>query len=142
MIGGLLAALARSAWPRAALRYGVTAFSILLFLLALRRSGERVVRLAERLETREKANEVSKGCWRWRLAVLVIGASWLTGCATADFETRSVAVCPSVLEYRSAFQARAAEEMPKLPDGSAVVEIMADYAVMRDQARVCRKLNS
>ena len=60
MIGGLLAALARSAWPRAALRYGVTAFSILLFLLALRRSGERVVRLAERLDTRDKANEVQQ----------------------------------------------------------------------------------
>ncbi|MEC7257856.1 MAG: hypothetical protein VXW58_08540 [Pseudomonadota bacterium] len=37
MIGGLLAALAGSAWARAALRYGVTAFAILLFLLALRR---------------------------------------------------------------------------------------------------------
>lgn len=60
MIGGLLAALAGSAWARAALRYGVTAFAILLFLLALRRSGEHVGRLAERLETREKANEVQR----------------------------------------------------------------------------------
>ena len=60
MIGGLLAALAGSAWARAALRYGVTAFAILLFLLALRRSGERAGRLAERLDTREKANEVQR----------------------------------------------------------------------------------
>ena len=60
MIGGLLAALAGSAWARAALRYGVTAFAILLFLLALRRSGERAGRLAERLETREKVNEVQR----------------------------------------------------------------------------------
>jgi len=43
-----------------ALRYGVTALAILLFLLALRRSGERAGRLAERLDTREKANEVQR----------------------------------------------------------------------------------
>lgn len=60
MIGGLVAALAGSAWARAALRYGVTAFAILLFLLALRRSGERAGRLAERLDTREKANKVQR----------------------------------------------------------------------------------
>lgn len=54
MIGALLAALTGSAWARTALRYGVTAIAILLFLLALRRSGERAGRLAERLETKEK----------------------------------------------------------------------------------------
>jgi hypothetical protein len=48
VIGGLLATLAGSAWARTALRYGVTALAILLFLLALRRSGERAGRLAER----------------------------------------------------------------------------------------------
>jgi membrane protein implicated in regulation of membrane protease activity len=46
MIGALLATLAGSAWARTALRYGVTALAILLFLLALRRSGERAGRLA------------------------------------------------------------------------------------------------
>ncbi len=40
MILGLLAGIAGSAWARAALRYGLTALAILLFLLALRRSGE------------------------------------------------------------------------------------------------------
>lgn len=60
MISGLLATLAGSAWARAALRYGVTALAILLFLLALRRSGERAGRLAERLETTEKANDVQR----------------------------------------------------------------------------------
>jgi hypothetical protein len=38
---------------RTALLYGVTALTILLFLLALRRCGERAGRLAERLETME-----------------------------------------------------------------------------------------
>ena len=60
MIGGLVASLVGSAWVRAALRYGVTAFAILLFLFALRRSGERAGRLSERLDTREKANEVQR----------------------------------------------------------------------------------
>lgn len=60
MIGALLATLAGSAWARAALRYGVTAFAILLFLLALRRSGERAGRLAERLETTERSHDAQR----------------------------------------------------------------------------------
>lgn len=60
MIGGLVASLVGSAWARAALRYGVTVFAILLFLLTLRRSGERVGRMAERLETREKTNDIQR----------------------------------------------------------------------------------
>ena len=60
MIGGRVATLAGSALASAALRYGVTALAILLFLLALRRSGERAGRLAERLETTEKVNDVQR----------------------------------------------------------------------------------
>ena len=60
MIGGLLATLAGSAWARTALRYGVIALSILLFLLALRRSGERAGRLADRLETMEKTHDAQR----------------------------------------------------------------------------------
>ncbi len=60
MIGGLLAKLAGSEWIRTALRYSVTTLAILLFLISLRRSGERAGRLAERLYTREKANEVQR----------------------------------------------------------------------------------
>ncbi|MFN8683348.1 hypothetical protein ACDP63_19740 [Paracoccus sp. P2] len=60
MIGGLLATLAGSAWARTALRYSVTALAILLFLLALRRSGERTGRLAEQLETMEKTHDAQR----------------------------------------------------------------------------------
>lgn len=60
MIGGLLTTLAGSAWARAVLRYGLTALAILLFLLALRRSGERAGRLVERLETMEKTHDVQR----------------------------------------------------------------------------------
>ena len=76
-------------------------------------------------------------CWRRRLAVLVIGASWLTGCAAAGFENDSAAACPPTVEYSQEFQARAAEELVLLPNGSAVVDMLGDYAVMRDQARAC-----
>jgi len=79
-----------------------------------------------------------EGCWRLRLAVLVIATSLLTGCATAGFESGGVAACPPVVEYSREFQARAAEELALLPDGSAIAEMMADYAVMRNQARVCK----
>ena len=76
-------------------------------------------------------------CWRRRLVVLAIATSWLTGCATANFETGGLGACPPVVEYSRDFQARAAEELAVLPDGSAAVQMMGDYAVMRDQARAC-----
>ena len=77
------------------------------------------------------------GCWRRRLAVLVIATSWLTGCATAGFERDGVAACPPVVEYSREFQARAAEELALLPEGSAIVEMLSNYVTMRDQARTC-----
>ncbi|PVZ48378.1 hypothetical protein DD557_06300 [Thalassobacter stenotrophicus] len=67
----------------------------------------------------------------------MIGANWLTGCATAGFEPSGVAACPPVVEYSREFQARAAEELALLPDGSALVEMISDYVIMRDQVRVC-----
>jgi len=76
------------------------------------------------------------GCWKRRLAVLVIATSWLTGCATAGFDPQGQA-CPPVVVYSPEFQVRAAKELALLPDGSAIVEMMAEYAVMREQARAC-----
>jgi len=43
-----------------------------------------------------------------------------------------------VVEYSREFQARAADELDLLPEGSAIAEMLADYGVMRDQARACR----
>ena len=63
MIARLLTGFAARPWTRAALRYGAIALAVLLFLLSLRRSGERAGRFAERLETMEKANDVQ----RWML---------------------------------------------------------------------------
>jgi DNA integrity scanning protein DisA with diadenylate cyclase activity len=60
VIARILGGIAASPWMRAALRYGTIALAIILFLLSIRRTGERVGRLAERLETREKANEIQR----------------------------------------------------------------------------------
>ena len=60
MIIALLTGIAASPWMRSALRYGAIVLAVLLFLLSLRRSGERAGRLAERLETSEKNNDVQR----------------------------------------------------------------------------------
>ena len=60
MIAALLTGIAASPWVRVALRYAATVLAVLLFLLSLRRSGGRAGRLAERLETMEKANDVQR----------------------------------------------------------------------------------
>ena len=73
-----------------------------------------------------------------RLAALVIVTISLTGCATGGSEPRTATVCPPVVEYSREFQARAAGELDLLPEGSAIAEMLADYSVMRDQARACR----
>jgi len=46
--------------------------------------------------------------------------------------------CPPVVEYGQAEQTRVAEEVAALPEGALIVGWLADYAVLRDQARACR----
>ncbi len=60
MIAVLLGGIAASPWARTAQRYGAMALTILLFLLSIRRAGERTGRLAERLATTEKANDIQR----------------------------------------------------------------------------------
>ena len=76
------------------------------------------------------------GCWRPRLAGLVVAASWLAACATGGSDP-VIAVCPPVVEYSPEFQARAADELALLPERSAVAEMLSDYAVIREQAPAC-----
>jgi hypothetical protein len=66
----------------------------------------------------------------------MIVTSLLSACATVSSE-RVVGVCPPVVEYDAEFQARAAEEVQALPEGSALNEMLSDYAAMREQARAC-----
>ena len=58
----------------------------------------------------------------------------LAGCAT---ERSDGSPCPPVVSYSREFLARAAVELDRLPTGSAIEQMLADYQVMRDQARVC-----
>lgn len=60
MIARLVTGIATSPWMRAALRYGAITLAVLLFLLSLRRSGERAGRVAERLETVERTHDVQR----------------------------------------------------------------------------------
>ena len=80
-------------------------------------------------------------CWKRRLAVLAITTSLLSGCGTVRSEHGRLATCPPVVEYGREFQARAADELALLPDGSAIAEMLSDYSVMRDQAPACSPLS-
>ncbi|WP_337957309.1 hypothetical protein [Paracoccus sphaerophysae] len=46
--------------------------------------------------------------------------------------------CPPVVDYTSAEQARAADEVEELSEGAFIARMLSDYAVLRDQARACR----
>ena len=70
------------------------------------------------------------GCWKRRLAVLVITTISLTACATVASDSRVATVCPPVVEYSRDFQARAADELDLLLERSAIAEILSDYSVM------------
>ncbi|MFC5385822.1 hypothetical protein ACFPLB_07555 [Aquamicrobium segne] len=70
-------------------------------------------------------------------AVLAITTSLLNGCGTVRSEDGRLATCPPVVEYGREFQARAAEELARLPEGSMIAEMLSEYAVTRDQARAC-----
>jgi hypothetical protein len=43
-----------------------------------------------------------------------------------------------VVEYSAADQLRAADEVDALPEGAMVIQMISDYAVLREQARACR----
>lgn len=57
-MGALIAWISGSRFALAVGKWAIIALTISLFLLSLRRSGERAGRLAERLENRENANEI------------------------------------------------------------------------------------
>ena len=77
------------------------------------------------------------GCSRRRRVALGLATIWLSGCATGASDVASLGACPPVVAYSREFQARAAEELALLPEGSAIAEMMSDYALMREQASQC-----
>jgi hypothetical protein len=81
----------------------------------------------------------SARCWKRRLVVLAIVASLPSGCGTGGSDGPPPPVCPPVVGYDAELQERAAVEVEALAQGSAVAELLSDYAVMRDQARACAR---
>ena len=75
-------------------------------------------------------------CWMRPHAALAIATIFLTGCATAGSDTPPGA-CPPVVAYSQPEQMRVAEEVAALPEGALIPDWLADYAVLRDQARAC-----
>ena len=69
-----------------------------------------------------------------RLAVLALAMSWLSGCAGTISSG-----CPPVPDYDRALRLHAAAELAMLPPRSALERMLDDYAVMRAQARACRR---
>ena len=75
-------------------------------------------------------------CWTQPRAALAAAAIFLTACAGSSFEIAPSA-CPPVVAYSQDEQMRVAEEVAALPEGALIPNWLADYAVLRDQARAC-----
>lgn len=60
----------------------------------------------------------------------------LSGC-TAGSSEPIASTCPPVVAYGREEQARVAEEVAALPEGTLIVEWLADYAVLREQVQRC-----
>lgn len=66
------------------------------------------------------------------VALGLIGTVFLIGCETV------ISSCPSLKEYSKEEQARVADELDALPEGSALAGFIADYGVTRAEIRACR----
>jgi outer membrane murein-binding lipoprotein Lpp len=77
-----------------------------------------------------------------RLAQLALSALLLAGCASALPPAPPAVVCPALVEYDQAIRNRAADEIERLPPGSALAAMIADYAALRAAVRACRETAS
>lgn len=77
-------------------------------------------------------------CLKKPLGVLAVGMIFLNGCATGSSERWADLACPAVVDYSRDEQRRVADEVAALPDGSVIVDWLADYAVLRGQLEPCR----
>lgn len=53
-----------------------------------------------------------------------------------------VVVCPAVNEWSKSYQARLADEIERMPAGSAAERALREHIQMRDRARKCRQRRS
>lgn len=75
-------------------------------------------------------------CWKRQAAALAIVMILLNACARVDSDGPP-SLCPPVVEYSRAEQLRLANELTTLSEDAAIVDWLADYAVLRGQARSC-----
>ena len=75
-------------------------------------------------------------CWTRLPTALAVAMLLLTACAGVGSDAPPGA-CPLAVDYSRAEQARVAEEVAALPEGAMIVGVLADYAVLREQARAC-----
>ena len=75
-------------------------------------------------------------CWTPPAAAPLIVMLWLSACGMDGSD--DPAVCPPVVAYTTTDQARAAFEVAALSKGAAIIRMLGDYAVLRDQAQACR----
>jgi hypothetical protein len=54
-----------------------------------------------------------------------------------DSEDGRLAACPPVVDYSRDEQATVAEEITALPRDALIIDWLADYAVLREQALAC-----
>lgn len=76
----------------------------------------------------------SDTCWRPGQIGPAIAMILLTGCGTGGSDHGA---CPPVVDYPAAVRERAAAEIDAMLPESVVVGMMADYHVLRQQARAC-----
>lgn len=76
-------------------------------------------------------------CWTPPAVAPLIAMLWLSACAMGGSDRPTIA-CPPVVEYSQADLARAADEVEELPEATVLTGMLADYAVLREQARACR----
>ena len=69
-------------------------------------------------------------------AALLIVMLWLGACATDGSD--AMPRCPPVVDYSPTYQETAAAEIETLSEVFIVVQMLNDYAVLREQARACR----
>lgn len=70
-----------------------------------------------------------------KAALLLLLATFLSGCETAPSDV----ACPSLPAYSKELQAKGADEVDALPEGSVIPVFVVDYQKMRDGVRACIK---
>jgi len=76
-------------------------------------------------------------CWMPQRAAPLFAMLSLGACAMGGSEGGGLGACPPVVAYSRAEQVQAAAEVVALPEAAVLVRMLADYAVMREQAWVC-----